>query len=74
MERQDGFRRHGYRAAVVLLLAATFVGLVGKLWTAATLVALAVVLVGAVEEINEVILRRGEGTVPEAAAASGAAW
>jgi hypothetical protein len=60
MDRQDGFRRGGYRVAGVLLLTATFVGLVGKLWAAALLVLVAVALVAVVEEINAAFLRRAE--------------
>jgi hypothetical protein len=58
MVRQDGFRRRGYRVAVALLLAAMFVGLVGKFGAAATLILLAVALVAGVEEINAALLRR----------------
>jgi hypothetical protein len=58
MQRHDGFRRHGYRAATGLLLTATFVGLVGKFWAAAAIVILAMALVAAVEGINDAITRR----------------
>jgi diacylglycerol kinase len=74
MERPDGFRRRGYRVAMVFLLAATFVGLIGKIWAAVMLVGVAMVLVAAVEEINDAVMRRVDGTptADAAAVASGA--
>lgn len=62
MQRQDAFRRRGYGAAGALLLAATFIGLVGNLWATMVLVLLAMALVAVVEEINDAAIRRGDAT------------